>query len=151
MRLAERTDYALRVLMVLASSGRRHAVPAMAQGLGVSANHLTKVVQTLQGAGWVRTTAGRGGGVELAVEPAAVSVGDVVRVMEPDLGLVECMRDGGECVLEGPCRLVGALRRARSAFLDELDGVTLASLTRGRKTSLLGAVPAAISVEGCAR
>ncbi len=148
MRLAERTDYALRVLMVVASSGRRHTVPALAEALGVSPNHLTKVVQALQGEGWVTTTAGRGGGVELAVEPGGVTVGDVVRAMEPDLALVECMRDDGGCVLEGPCRLVGALRRARLAFLGELDGVTLAALIRGRKPAILGSVPAAVSIEG---
>ena len=51
MRLTDRTDYALRVLMILASSGQRHTVPALAEAFGVSANHLTKVVQALQGLG----------------------------------------------------------------------------------------------------
>lgn len=148
MRLTERTDYALRVLMVLGASGRRHTASSLAEAFGVSAHHLTKVVQRLQQIGWVSTSAGRGGGVELAVEAEAVTVGEVVRAMEPDLDLVECLRESGGCPLEGPCRLVGALRSARRAFLDELDAVTLADLVEGRKGRLLRAVPAALRIQG---
>ncbi|MFG0242471.1 MAG: RrF2 family transcriptional regulator [Phycisphaerales bacterium JB054] len=148
MRLADRTDYALRALMVLAATGRRHTVPALAEAFGISAHHLTKVVQTLQGEGWVTTTAGRGGGVTLAAAAADITVGQVVRLMEPDLHLVECLRETGDCPLAGPCRLVGALQRARGAFLDELDRVTLGDLVRGRKTRLLQAVPATLIING---
>lgn len=137
MRLAERTDYALRVLMVLASDRRRHTVPALAESLLVSANHLTKVVQLLHAAAWVRTAAGRGGGVELDAAPDRLSVGAVVRTIEPDFQLVECLRAGGRCPLSGPCRLVHALRDAQDAFLGALDGVTILDLVEGSEHSLL--------------
>lgn len=148
MRLTERTDYALRVLMVLGASRGRHTVPSLAEAFEISANHLAKVVQSLHGLGWVETHAGRGGGAALTISTDAISVGDVVRAMEPDLDLVECLRERGSCPLEGPCRLVTALRRARGAFLAELDSVTLSDLLDGRGNRLLRAVPAALSVEG---
>ncbi len=150
MRLTDRTDYALRVLMVLASSGQRHTVPALAEAFGVSANHLTKVVQALQGLGLVQTSAGRNGGVELAAQPSAVTVGEIVRALEPDLHLVECLREHSTCPLDGPCRLVGVVRNAQAAFLAELDKATLADLIQGRQRRLLRAVPSAVSVQGSA-
>lgn len=150
MRLTDRTDYALRALMVLAASGRRHTVPTLAKAFEVSANHLTKVVQGLQSEGWVTTTPGRGGGVELAVAPTAITVGQVVRAMEPDLHLVECLRDDGSCPLENPCRLAGALRNARAAFLETLDAVTLWDLVDGCESRLVGVVRATLKINGAA-
>lgn len=151
MRLTDRTDYALRVLMVLCVSGRRHTVPALASRFGVSAHHLTKVVQSLQGLGWVETTAGRAGGAALAPAGRTVTVGEVVRAMEPDLDLVACMREAGTCPLKGLCPLEDVLRAARAAFLRELDAVRLCDLVDGRGDGLLGPVSAALLVNGVSR
>lgn len=140
MRLTDRTDFTLRVLMLTAASRERHTVAWMANALAVSAHHLNKIVQTLQSLGWVTTVPGRGGGVALAIEAGRLRVGDVVRAIEPDMNLVECLREQGECPLSGPCRLVGALREARSAFLAALDGVTLEDLVRDREARLVHAI-----------
>ncbi len=137
MRLADRTDFALRLLMLLAASERRHAVADAAECLGVSANHLSKVVQALQAEGWVSTSRGRGGGVELSARARELQVGKIVRAMEPDFGVVECFRERGFCSLEGACGLQGVLESARQAFLAELDAVTLEDLVRGRKRELV--------------
>ncbi|MEZ6233440.1 MAG: Rrf2 family transcriptional regulator [Phycisphaerales bacterium] len=136
MRLTDRTDYALRVLMFLAVSRDRHTVAEMAAGFGVSANHLTKAVQQLQALGWVATTPGRSGGVEMAADPRRVRVGDVVRAIEPDLNIVECFRTDGACPLDGPCLLTGVLRDARAAFMASLDRVTLHDLVHRRQAKL---------------
>lgn len=125
--------------MVLGASRSRHTVPALAVSLGVSTNHLTKVVQSIQALGWVETTPGRQGGVELSVSTDAVTVGDVVRAVEPSFDLVECLRERGGCPLQGPCRLQDVLRRARAAFLEQLDAVTLTDLLEGQASRLLRA------------
>lgn len=137
MRLTDRTDFALRVLMLLAADDGRRTVAEMARLFDVSAHHLSKVVQDLHALGWVETSRGRSGGAELAVDPARLSVGEVVRAMEPDFALVECLREEGACPLEGPCALRAALKGARDAFLAELDATTLAALVRGREKRLV--------------
>lgn len=136
MRLADRSDYALRVLMYLAACQQQATVAEMATLFQVSQHHLVKVVQRLAACGFVKTTRGRGGGVCLAREPSRIRIGEVVRHTEPDMGLVECFRAGGSCPLERHCRLASLLRRAMSAFIDELNGSTLADLVAGR-TQLL--------------
>lgn len=148
MRLTNRTDYALRIVMVLGASGRRHTVPALAEAFGVSVHHLTKVVQALQGQGWVKTIAGRAGGVELTDSACMITAGDVVRAMEPDLALVECLQPDGRCPLQQPCQLAGILMRARDAFLAELDSMTISDLFVAQEAELLRAVPTLVSVSG---
>ncbi len=136
MRLTDRTDYALRVLMFLAASQRRYTVREMAEAFRVSANHLTKAVQQLQRLGWVATTPGRGGGVQLAVELDQLRVGDVVRAIEPDLNIVECFRAEGDCPFDGSCRLSSVVREARTAFISTLDRVTLLDLIDRQEAKL---------------
>ena len=56
-------------------------------------------------------------------------MGAVVRELEDDMRVVECLGDGpGACVFTGACHLTRALARAVEAFLSELDKLTLADL-----------------------
>jgi Rrf2 family nitric oxide-sensitive transcriptional repressor len=106
MRLAERTDDALRVLLLLAADPDRISVVEMAARLNVSANHLAKVVQLLQAEGWVETMPGRGGGERLAATPSELTAGEVVRAIEPDFHIVECFKEESCCPLYPECRPV---------------------------------------------
>lgn len=128
MRLLASTDFALRVLMRLGEDPARHrSTETLAAEIGVPRNHLHKIVQALAEAGLVRTLRGARGGVLLAREPSAISLGVVVRRLEEGQALVECFRsDGGACCMAADCRLRGVLWRAREAFLAVLDATTLA-------------------------
>lgn len=128
MRLLAATDFALRVLVRLgADPTRRRSTEELAQEVGVPRNHLHKIVQDLAEAGFVRTQRGARGGVELAQDAAAITLGAVVRRFETGQALVECFRpDGGACCLRPDCRLRAVLWQAREGFLARLDATTLA-------------------------
>lgn len=128
MRLLAATDFALRALMRLAAEPeRRLSTEVLARELGLSRNHLHKVVQALSAAGLVQTLRGAQGGVTLALPPERISIGSVVRRMEEGQAIVECFRaDGGHCSLTPRCRLKGVLAGAEEAFYRALDAVTLA-------------------------
>jgi Rrf2 family nitric oxide-sensitive transcriptional repressor len=129
MRLTRFTDYALRTLMFLGLRGEAGGrIREIAEHYGISEHHLTKVVQELARAGFVQTLRGRGGGLRLAQPPEAIRVGAVVRGLEEDLGLVECLSPGARCVIRQSCRLKAALGEALDAFLAVLDRYTLADL-----------------------
>ena len=74
---------------------------------------------------------GRLGGLRLAMPTNGVNIGHLVRSLESQTDLVECMRpDGGNCILAPACGLTHALRVAQDAFFASLDTLTLSDLTR---------------------
>lgn len=136
MRLTLQTDYALRMLMYLAvRQGLPCRVTDVAAAYGISRNHLLKVTLRLGRLGYVTTLRGRKGGIALARQPKDVNLGEVVRLMEDDFALTECMRqDGGLCVISPACKLKGVVGRALEAFIAVFDGFTLADVVHNRST-----------------
>ena len=129
MRLLTSTDFALRVLMHLAGEpvGPLVNVETLARVLGLSRNHLHKIVQDLAAIGVVVTARGAGGGVRLARAPGEIRLGALVRGLESGQAVVECFRaDGGCCSLNPGCRLRGFIGAAQSAFYASLEDRTLA-------------------------
>ena len=130
MRLAVRTDYSLRLLMLLAiEPDVRHTTEEVARRYGISRNHMMKVAQTLTQGGFVESVRGRGGGLELARPPEAINLGAVVRTCEDSFALVECFdRERHTCVVAPSCGLRGPFEEALAAFLSVLDHYSLADL-----------------------
>ena len=134
MRLTTFTDYSLRVLIYLGThSNQRAAVGEIAAAYGISKNHLMKVILFLVEEGYVATTRGRGGGVQLKLNPDRIRIGDVVRKSEAGSVLVECFsREASECRIENACKLRSAFHKAAQAFYSVLDTYTLADLIVNR-------------------
>jgi Rrf2 family nitric oxide-sensitive transcriptional repressor len=134
MRLTVYTDYALRLLMYVAVKEDGLATIAeVADSYGISKNHLMKVAYQLGVAGYVETVRGRGGGLRLARPIDAINLGDVVRHTEPDMALVQCFPPvDAPCAIRPACVLRRALERAGKAFLEVLDGYSLADLVKPR-------------------
>ena len=133
MRLKSYTDYALRVLMHLAAKPDRLAsIGEIARTYRISHNHLMKVVHDLRKEGFLDAVRGRSGGVKLARPAVEISVGEVVRHTEDTFELVDC----GSCVIAPACALTAVLHEARQAFMDVLDGYSLADLVQDRQNGL---------------
>lgn len=137
MQLSLHADYSCRVLMYLAvqSEGAKASINDIAEAYGISSNHLVKVVHRLGKLGYVATTRGRGGGLQLAKPAEEISMGKVIRETEPSLVLVECFAaESNTCPVNGTCGLKPWLAKAMRAFIDVLDQVTLADVVaRPRK------------------
>jgi Rrf2 family nitric oxide-sensitive transcriptional repressor len=130
MRLTLHTDFALRLLMLLAlEPDKLHTIEEVARRYRISRNHLMKVVQTLAQQGFVDSQRGRGGGLRLARPAKQINLGAVVRSTEDSLSLVECFEAGqNNCVIAPACGLRGPLGEALAAFFAVLDRYTLADL-----------------------
>lgn len=121
MQLTQHTDFGLRLLIVLARGGGPVSLAGFATAHRLSYNHVAKVAQALGHAGFITSQRGRGGGVSLARPADDISVGEVVRALEPNLRLADC----ASCVLRADCATSGILGRAMAAFLAVLDETTL--------------------------
>ncbi|OZG72559.1 hypothetical protein BTA51_15705 [Hahella sp. CCB-MM4] len=129
MQLTRFTDYALRTLIYLAGRPvqEKVALSYLAESFEMNLHHLNKVSQKLTQMGYLVSTRGKQGGISLARSPESISVGDVVRDMEPCLAAIDC--DGIYCPIRSSCRLRGVLGKASQAFIRELDGVKLSDVS----------------------
>lgn len=133
MRLTVYTDYALRMMMYLGLNTHGLAtISEISEAYDISRAHLMKITHELGQKGFIKTVRGRQGGIRLAREATLISIGDIVRACEPDFAIVPCLEPGAQivCVIQPACVLKRALSSAAAAFLDVLDGYTLADLLR---------------------
>ncbi|MCE2563621.1 Rrf2 family transcriptional regulator [Komagataeibacter sp. FNDCF1] len=136
MRLTLYTDYSIRALIYLGQNpGRRVAIQEIADTHQVSQNHLVKVINRLSANGVILARRGRNGGVQLAVAPQQIIIGDIVRLMESDLSAIaSCVPGGGQaCILADACRLRKLFSKSMGAFMAVLDRVTLLDILHDHK------------------
>ena len=143
MHLTRFSDNALRCLMLLGlESGRAVPVPEIAARMRISYEQLVKIVQKLAALGYVETVRGRKGGVKLAVDPASVHLGALIRQVEENLALVDCFdAERSTCPIAPACRLTSVLDEALSAFFKVLDKRTLDDVLKPRRELLQLARP----------
>jgi len=137
MRLNQASDFALRLTMQCAMQPDViQRIDQVVQQQGFSRGHVMKLVNQLSRAGILETMRGRGGGFKLGRLAKHISVGDVVRAVENDFAVVECLRQSecGEihCCFLPSCRLKPLMLRASIAFLDVLDEMTIESAITGQ-------------------
>jgi Rrf2 family transcriptional regulator, nitric oxide-sensitive transcriptional repressor len=138
MRLTAFTNYALRTLMFAAlRTDVLSQVDEVAQAHGIARTHIVKCVHQLGRWGYLENVRGRGGGFRLARPAEAITVGEVVRLTEDGLCLVECFDPAtSRCPLCGVCDLSRGMQRALAAFIGVLDAMTIADIARDRAALL---------------
>ena len=97
MRVSAKGEYAIRAMLDLAMNyrdGGQGLVPIqdVARRQGIPQRYLEQVLLLLKRAGFLASKRGSTGGYHLARPPDAVSVGDVLRVVEGSLAPVEVAR-----------------------------------------------------------
>ncbi len=132
MRLSRASDFALRILMLLAKETEPRSVEEISNRLSLAKSHVMKIVARLGASGLVETQRGRGGGVILGAEASTILVGEVVRLFESDFAVVDCLNPNAEtCAFLPRCALKPAMVEATEAFLQSLDRHTLAEIVKG--------------------
>jgi Rrf2 family protein len=134
MRLSRRSEYGLRALVDLVRHGDDGpiALATLAQRNRLPSKFLEQIMATLKHAGIVRTTLGSHGGYAIATDPATVSIGRVIRLLDGALAPLGCVSlryyEPCSCVDEAVCPLRDVMIDVRDAMLEILDHETLAEL-----------------------
>jgi len=129
MRLSLQTDYALRLLMFLAANDGHHSIAEISQCYGISKNHMMKVAQRLVAEGFITSVRGRSGGLLLNQPAEKINVGNVVRKFEDTSSFVDCFNVTGKgCIVSPVCGLQHVLADGITAFMQHLDGFSVADL-----------------------
>ncbi|MGJ8624535.1 MAG: RrF2 family transcriptional regulator [Yoonia sp.] len=134
MKLTSYTNYALRSLQLAAiKSPDLVRIDDVARIHGLSRPHIMKIVHELGKAGYLETVRGRGGGFRLARAPQDIIVGEIVRLNEGSMDVVECFNpDKNTCPLIGICVLSRKMQEATAAFLAVLDDLTIADIAANK-------------------
>lgn len=131
MRLTLHADYSLRVLMHAGLKGEElSTIAEISERFDISKSHVMKVVHELGRLGYLETVQGKNGGFRLLRRPNQIIVGDIIRVVEQELGVIGCLQQTGYCRIQPSCVLRNALAEATRAFLAVLDGYSLEDLIR---------------------
>lgn len=141
MKLTSYTNYALRSLQLAALRAPALVrVDDVVKVHGLARPHIVKIVHELGQAGYIETVRGRGGGFRLGRPAQDIRIGEVVRLTEGSMDIVECFDPAtNTCPLLGICRLSTALKKATAAFMAVLDELTLADIAANRG-ELLGRI-----------
>lgn len=137
MRLSRRSEYGIRALVDLVRHESAGDAPPVALALLAERNNLPpkfleQIMSTLKHGGIVRTTLGAHGGYALAMDPATVSIGRVIRLLDGALAPLSCVSlryySRCSCRDETTCALRDVMLDVRDAMLGILDHETLAQL-----------------------
>ena len=71
---------------------------------------------------------GSSGGYFLAREPKDISLGEIVRALEDDMEIIECVKDGGKCKC---CPTSVVWKKLYTGINELLDSITLEQMVNG--------------------
>ena len=131
MLISTKGRYALRLLIDLAEHRDQGAVSlgSMAARQEISEKYLEAVLKPLVREGILEGVRGKGGGYYMRLEPEKITLGRVLRLVEPTLGTVSCLKDGAEeCPRRDSCPTLPLWQELDAIILDYLDGRTLSEL-----------------------
>jgi len=96
MLITRETDYALRILRLLAD-GQRHTVKSMCESEAVPQPFAYKILRKLADAGLVKSVRGEGGGCQLLKPLDEVTLYDLLGAVDSEYRVSECLEDGYDC------------------------------------------------------
>jgi len=113
------------------------SLKSIAQRQKISENYLEQLMSTLRKAGYVKSIRGAQGGYTLSKDPAEISVGDIIRVMEGPIAIVDCLLEQSDeyscCEREGICVTRDVWAKVSNSITLVIDSISLADLCREEK------------------
>lgn len=127
MQLSKFTDYTFRVLIYMGTHpDELCTVEQLAKTLQVSEHHLKKIIHKLAKTEYLIATKGRAGGIRLGLPPEEINLGEILRITEDNLNIVECFNKESTCqFMTGDCKLKKVIRQSLDEFVKEFGKYTL--------------------------
>lgn len=139
MKVSTRTHYGLRVMSYLACHHAQGPVSLreVAVDQALPLKYLEHLCAALKAAGLIKSVRGAGGGYALVLEPDAISLWDIYRVLEGELTTVDCLQDGHGCRSDGDCPTREVWAQMSEAVKQVLEQSKLADVARDGRCNCL--------------
>ena len=123
MLFTKECDYAIRIMRAL-SSGELISVSRICEMEHLPSAMTYKITRKLEKSGFLKSCRGTNGGYALNLKLAEISLYDLCAAIDPDILLLECMKEGYPCLVHHEfCRL-------QNMLVQEMKQKSLAELFR---------------------
>jgi len=132
MKLSTKSEYACLALIDLSEhygQGLRH-IDEIAGRQGIPRKYLEQILLLLKRAGYLQSRRGAEGGYRLVKAPDAISVAEIIRLMDGALAPVESVSRYfyEKTPIEKSPKMIQLFREIRDYISDKLEGTTFADL-----------------------
>jgi Rrf2 family protein len=137
--IKQETDYALRLMAVLAAKNGDHpksiSTRILAERSDVSYEFACKILQKLHEAGLIESVMGPKGGYQLKKNAKDITLLDVIAAVQGRLSVNDCLLDGeGCCSRKASCPISGKMEELQKQMDDFLGRITLEEAIKERTT-----------------
>ena len=123
-------DYAIRICAYLAGFEHKKPVPLpkVAKVLFITKPFATKIVHKLMNAGITGSVQGKAGGIYLNENPSSLSLFNILKAMQFNSTLNECIHDHHRCPLIKTCKIHEFFIAAEQDLLDKFKNKMISDL-----------------------
>lgn len=127
MQLTMTTEYALRIVIYIASHDGIVNAQEISDNAKIPHNFINKLSIPLRKAGIVKTIKGQKGGYFLGKQPKDISLYEIIDVMEDTNKISRCLEDGESCHLDesDDCPIRNEYKQLQSLLDNECKKVTI--------------------------
>ncbi|MDR3275967.1 MAG: Rrf2 family transcriptional regulator [Treponema sp.] len=138
MKISTRGRYGIRLLLDLAEhcAGPHVSLASIAERQNISVRYLEQVVIILRRSGYIRSIKGTSGGYTLTRPPEEIIIGDVLRLLEGDMLVIDPPRPQTQETLLQRCLRLMVYERLNNRIAEAIDNKTLASLFPGSQSAM---------------
>ncbi|HNS22355.1 MAG TPA: RrF2 family transcriptional regulator [Sedimentisphaerales bacterium] len=138
MNLSQKCQYAVRAVLELAKQYGHGpvAISQIAANQAIPQRFLENILNEMKPTGLIESRRGIQGGYLLTKDPSAITVGEVIRLVEGPLDPVKCLgdRDSPCCPLKESCALINLWSRAKATVEEIYNGTSFRDLIEEERT-----------------
>ena len=130
MKLSTRSRYGTRMMLDLAQHYDEGPVQIgnVSKRENISVKYLEQLIIPLKKANFIKSVRGPKGGHMLAKPPEAITVGEIVRVLEGGINLSSCIENPEVCDRTSDCLTRDLWEEATKAMYEKLNSATLSKM-----------------------
>ena len=135
MRIPMKVDYGVRALVELAAVYGEGQVRTadIAYSQGIPEAYLDQLMTTLNKFGFVISRRGPQGGHKLAMPPAEINLGMIMKTLDGNTSPLDCFTNPQDCALSESCAQQEVWKSVEDAVQQVLASITLADLSQRQK------------------
>ena len=130
MKLSSKTKYGIRACHLLGSVYGLETMSAtdLEKRIGVSSKYIEQIMRLLIKRDIITASRGANGGYTLKCPPSDISIGQIVRALEDDIEIIECVSKDGKCKC---CPSSKVWKKLYNGINELLDSMSLEQMIKG--------------------